>query len=668
MHRDDGFSIYVSGLISVFWMCLAACAVAADLVPLEHFAKLPEYRQPKISPGGEYAAAIAPVADQDSLVIIRLKDTTIESALQFERGAEVIDFYWVNDDRVVCTFSTEVPGEGAILRSTREIIAMDASGKNKKLIFGLRSGLDSRVDSRIKEAKPINAAGYVIDPLHADRTNVLVASYPYVGRIVADVAPTIYKVHVYNGARKRQNPVPFQSFNYLTDQIGEIRAVNIVNEDSAISVLYRDANEPEFSVMESLSAPNADVTLLAMNAAGGGIYVADSQGGKPRGLSLFDPRTGSMDHLWSDDTYDVSGLVWSADSSTVIGVTYYADRLRYAFLDERHPDSRLIMSVQKAFSGKEVEIVSRTADGTVSIIRVGSASEPSDYYLFDSEQRNMSLLLGSRSWIDPTRMSPAEHFEIDARDGQKLRGYLTIPVDGGGKNLPLVVMPHAGPDGIRDTFEFDPDVQVLASRGYAVLQVNFRGSGGYGPAFQEAGYRRWGSVIQDDIADATRWAVGAGHADPNRVCIAGSGFGGYSSVMSAVKYPDLYKCAVGEFGVYDLPLMYKEGDIADKDTDVDYLKMAIGTDEAELIGQSPSRNVGSIKADLFIIYGTSDDKAPPTQSLSLIRALDEAGKRYEVFEMPEEGHSSVGEPTRLERYSRILAFLEKNIGNPAMLH
>jgi hypothetical protein len=292
-----------------------------DLVPLEHFAKLPEYKQPKISPGGEYVAAIAPVADQDSLVIIRLKDTTIESALQFERGAEVIDFYWVNDDRVVCTFGTEVPGEGAILRSTREIIAMDASGKNKKLIFGLRSGLDSRVDSRIKEAKPINAAGYVIDPLHADRTNVLVASDPYAGRTVADVAPTIYKVHVYNGARKRRSPVPYRSFNYLTDQNGDIRAVNYVDEERALSVLYRDAKKPEFTVVEKLSAPNADATLLAMNAAGDGIYVADSEGGKPRGVSLFDPRTGLSKRLWSNDTYDAAGLVWSADASTVIGVT-----------------------------------------------------------------------------------------------------------------------------------------------------------------------------------------------------------------------------------------------------------------------------------------------------------------------------------------------------------
>lgn len=668
MNRNSRRSNCLAGLTAAVCICFSTGVFAADLVPLEHFARLPEYKLPKISPTGQYLAVIAPVEDQDSLVIIRLSAQRIESMLQFERGAEVIEFHWVNDDRVVCSFGTEIPGEGAILRSTREIYAMDADGKKKKLIFGLRSGLDSRKDSRIKEAKPINAAGYVIDPLRDDRSNVLIASYPYAGRELADVAPTIFKVNVYTGARKKQNAVPYRSFNFVTDGNGEIRAANFFDEGGTVSVLYRGADESQLRVLDNLSAPKADVALLAMDASGERIYVAESQAGRPRGVSLYDPRTDSTEHLWSNATFDVTGLVWSADASAVIGATYYADRLKYAFFDDQQADSRLIMSIQRAFAGKEIEVVSRTRDGGKSIIRVGSSSEPYDYYVFDSEKRNMNLLLGSRSWIDPARMSSAEHFEIDARDGQKLRGYLTVPAGSAGKGLPLVVMPHGGPHGVRDEFEFDPEVQVLASRGYAVLRVNFRGSGGYGPAFERAGYQKWGTVIQDDIADAARWAIGEGYADGDRVCIAGASFGGYSALMSVERYPDLYKCAVGELGVYDLPLMYETGDVPERNTGVDYLRMAIGTDETELARQSPSRNVEPIKADLFIIYGKHDERAPPVQSLTLTKALDDAGKHYELFEMREEGHSSASEPTRLERYQRVLKFLDRNIGSGMTPH
>lgn len=666
MHERKRASRCFSGSAAALCLCLAMAAFADDRVPLEHFARLPEYKQPKISPTGKYLAVIAPVEEQDSLVIIQLSATRISAILQFVRNAEVLDFYWANDDRVICTFGSRVPGRGALVYTAGEIYAMDADGKKKKSIFGYRSGLESRVDSRIKEAKPINAAGLVIDPLHDDRSNILIAAYPFAGRTLAEVAPTIYKVNVYTGARKKQGPVPFRSFNYLVDRAGTVRAANSFDRELNTSVLYRDADDSDLAVMVTLSAPKSDATLLDMDAAGERIYVSDSRDGKPRGVSLYDPRTGSIERLWSDDAYDVLDLVWSADEESVIGVTYYGDKLRYAFFDESDPDARLIMSIQRTFAGKEIEVMSRTRDGTKSIVRVGSASEPSDYYVFDSEKRNMNLLLGSRSWIIPAQMSPASHFEINARDGQTLRAYLTTPVNSDGGGLPLVVMPHGGPYGVRDRFDFDPEVQVLASRGYAVLQVNFRGSGGYGPAFEKAGYRHWGTDIQDDIADATRWAIDEGHADAKRICIAGASFGGYSALMSVVRYPELYRCAIGEIGVYDLPLMYEEGDIPESKLGIEYLQTAIGTDEAELIRQSPSRNADSIKASVFILYGEHDERAPPAQSSSLMEAMDRAGKPYELFVMRDEGHSFVSERTRLERYSQILRFLDKNIGKAAM--
>jgi dipeptidyl aminopeptidase/acylaminoacyl peptidase len=641
----------ISGLFATAIACFCICALADELEPLDHFVRLAEYSDPKISPTGEYLGVIAPVNDQDSLVVIDLNAMQVSSVLRFVKGAEVLYFYWVNDERIICSFGKKRPRKGAILYSAGEIFAMNADGRKKKSIFGYQSAL------------PMNAAGIVIDPLRDDHDNMLIAAYPFSRAGLADVTPKIYKLNVYNGVRKKQSPVPYRSSNFHVDGTGRIRVAHAVDDNFNSMVLYRDVGEREFRVLEELSHPNADVELLGMDSAGDRIYVADSRDGGPVGLSLYYPETGSVEQLWSNDKFDVLDLVWSADGSTVIGVTYYADKLKYAFFDAAHSDARTIISLQKVFEDKELEILNRTRDGKHSIFRVGSSTSPDEYYLFNSEKRNVERLLGSRNWINPARMSTAKYFQIAARDGQKLYGYLTMPSNGNGESLPLVVMPHGGPHGVRDTFSFDTEVQVLASRGYAVLQVNYRGSGGYGPAFIKAGYRKWGTLIQDDIADATNWAIDEGFADRKRVCIAGASFGGYSAMMSAVRYPELYRCAIGELGVYDLGLMYEEGDIADRDIGVDYLRTAIGTNDAEWTRQSPSRNVESIKADLFIVYGKHDDRAPPAQSIAMTSALDDAGISYELFVMRDEGHTFASETDRAERYARILKFLDKNIGS-----
>ena len=656
--------------IGFAWVCIVTSVHAAELVPLEHFARLPDYSQPKISPTGKYLAFIKPVDGQNSLVIIRLSAERVSSVLKFERDAEVLDFHWANDDRIVCSFGRKILGKRALVRSAGEVFAMDANGKKKKSIFGYRAGIVSRKDSRIAEAKPIKAAGVVIDPLRDDRSNVLIAAYAFAGDrevdyVPADVAPNIYKVNLYHGARKRQNPVPYRSFNHKTDGEGRIRAANFIDRELNTTILYRGANEIELRTIEDLSSSKMDVLLLGIDAAGERIYVADSRDGKPRGVSLYDTRTGTFEQLWSHDIYDVRDLVWSADEKSVIGVTYYSDKLNYSFFDNGHPESRLIRSVQNTFKEKEIEIVSRTRDGTKSIIRVGTASEPADFYVFDSKRKNMNLLLGSRTWIDTTRTSSPQYFEITARDGEILRGYVTIPAYTDGKKLPFVVLPHGGPQGVRDGFRFDPDVQLLASRGYGVLQVNFRGSGGYGPTFEKAGYRKWGTTIQDDIADATNWVIDEGYADAERICINGKEFGAYSALMGAIRYPDLYKCAVGESGIYDLPLLYKVGEISDKNTGIDYLRSAIGTDQSELIRQSPSHNVDDIKADLLVSYAKLDGTSPPDQSIALTKALDNAGKKFELLVVLDEGDSIISESTQTERYSRLLEFLDKNIGDAA---
>jgi dipeptidyl aminopeptidase/acylaminoacyl peptidase len=223
------------------------------------------------------------------------------------------------------------------------------------------------------------------------------------------------------------------------------------------------------------------------------------------------------------------------------------------------------------------------------------------------------------------------------------------------------VFPHGGPHGVRDWWEFDPEVQLLASRGYAVLQVNFRGSGGYGMAFESAGHGEWGAKMLDDIADATRWAVEQKVAPADRICIYGASYGGFAALMGAAREPDLYRCAIGQAGVYDLQLMWESGDIPDMRGGRDYLERVLGTDAARLRAQSPVYNAQNIKAPVLLIHGKADERADYEQARRMKEALEQSQKKFEWLALGREGHGVYDEQTRREVYERILQFLDANL-------
>lgn len=203
----------------------------------------------------------------------------------------------------------------------------------------------------------------------------------------------------------------------------------------------------------------------------------------------------------------------------------------------------------------------------------------------------------------------------------------------------------------------------MASRGYAVLQVNFRGSGGYGHAFQRAGFKQWGGAMQDDLTDATRWAIQQGITDPKRICIYGGSYGGYASLMGVAKEPDLYRCAVGYVGVYDMPMMYGRGDIQHWQSGTNYLEDTLGRDNLEVI--SPTRLASKIKVPVFLAAGGEDKRAPIEHSEKMEKALRDAGVPVETLYFDTEGHGFYTEEHNREYYTRLLAFLDKHIGSGA---
>jgi len=281
--------------------------------------------------------------------------------------------------------------------------------------------------------------------------------------------------------------------------------------------------------------------------------------------------------------------------------------------------------------------------------------------VFDTQAKKAEHLISRRAWFDPAKMAEMRPISFKARDGLPLQGYLTVPHGSSGKNLPLVLVPHGGPFWEMDQWGFDGDNQMLAEAGYAVLQVNFRGSGNHGRAFTRAGAREWGGKMQDDLTDATRWAVQQGVADPGRICIYGNSYGGYASLMGVAKEPGLYRCAAGYVGVYDLPMMHARGDVPGTRSGKTFLREWLGPKD-KLGDFSPNRLAGQIKVPVFLAAGGEDQRAPIEHSKMMERALIGAGVPVETLYYDSEGHGFYKDEHRREFYTRLLAFLSRNIG------
>jgi len=261
------------------------------------------------------------------------------------------------------------------------------------------------------------------------------------------------------------------------------------------------------------------------------------------------------------------------------------------------------------------------------------------------------------------RFSPVRAVTFRGRGGTEIPGYLTLPAGGEARNLPLVLMPHGGPFEVHDAWGFDSDVQFLASRGYGVLQVNYRGSDERGEEFIRSGWKQWGGKLQDDITDGLKYAIEAKLADPNKVCMYGASFGGYSALMQPILNQGMYKCAIGYVGVYDLPLM-RRTDIRDGESKrlTRFWDRTLGTDMEALARVSPVTRVGDIKVPVMLVHGRADTTASFNQYKAMEAALRSNGTPAETFVVDAEGHGFVKPENVSELYRRMEQFLDKHIG------
>lgn len=334
--------------------------------------------------------------------------------------------------------------------------------------------------------------------------------------------------------------------------------------------------------------------------------------------------------------------------------------LRY--FDPASPMAQLHAALSAQFPGRFVHFRNFSRDGEKLLFSVASDRDPGAFYLFDRATGRASLLFASKPWIEPERMAEQRPIRFAARDGLELHGYLTLPPDRGDRKLPLVLLPHGGPHGVNDDWFFDTDAQFLASRGYAVLQVNIRGSSGRGEKFDALGHRQWGGQMVDDLIDGVRWTLAQGFVDAERICAHGASYGAYAAMMSAIRTPGMFKCAVGYAGLYDLAMIYDEYDAKSSATSYNYTVKVIGRDAAELAATSPTRQADKLTIPVLLVHGADDGVTPRAQVEAMRDALKKVGRPPEWFVVEDEGHGFYAPKNRRAFYEKLEAFLAKHIG------
>lgn len=639
----------------------SAATPAAAPPPLMSFVRPSSFSDVSLSPDGRHLAALVPVPNkpyENMLAVLEGQTAKGLHVIRSGRSTLIADYFWAGNDRLIASMEIKLGGLYTP-QPTGELFATNPDGTNIKALYGYRAG-DGSFGSRISgKAQQDYAYATPISSQLIDGNQVLIAVNEY-SSSRSGTYTYIKRLDIHSGHAVDAGISPARNAELVADHAGQVRVAVAQNHYPYTLMWTRSGNDAPWALANDPQQSGVTLQPIGFNRDNSKLYVRVSRREGPDAIELMDMASGARQPVFRGQFANPGAMLRTAD-----GLDYYAviDRDGVPSLHYIAPDSdeaQLTRALGKNFPGQLAYFSSFTHDGKHAVVRVYSDRNPGDFYLFDLVTRNASYLFSAAPWIDPAQMRPMQAVTLQARDGLPLHGFLTLPA--GPKPYPLVVLPHGGPHGVADRWGYDPEVQLLATHGYAVLQVNYRGSGGYGAQFQQRGYGQWGLAMQDDLTDATHWAIAQGYASAGRICIYGASYGGYAALEGAVREPDLYKCAIGYAGVYDLRIQLDDSDTQESYAGNSYLDVALGRDREDLLKRSPLAGVARIKADILLIHGKSDPRVPFKNFREFTKALDKAGKPYESLVEAGEGHGFFTPEHRLAAYTRILDFLQRNLG------
>lgn len=633
-------------------------AAAAQTPTVDDFSRHSEVNEVTLSPDGKYVAMAVPSTDgmETQLHVVPLDGSNGAQALRFGRQQHVTDIIWSADDQVVVARAKLEPLK-ARPYSYGELMSSDIKGKTQNILFAYVP--DAGVAKGRRKDKGFAS---VVKVLENEPGNILVAFTSWPERAGdEDRSTAIYKVDTRSGTRQQveysSEPATFQF-----DRTGKARLKITTDRNDDPVLAYRPtADDSWIPVPKSLAGYS--MNLLQVESDGNTAYAIITDKGEPGRLYKIDLAKGTRILLAGRDDQSITRVLYGGHGASPFGVTYEEGKPAIEYFNNNSDFAVLHAGLLKAFPNQLVSINEWSRDDSKLLFFVWGDRNPGAWYVLDRKTNKIQLINEAKPWIKSSELAPSIPISFQTRDGLTLHGFYTAPPSGGMR--PLVVMPHGGPHGPYDSWGYDSDAQFLASRGYGVLQINYRGSGGRGKDFMESGYREWGGKMQDDLADGVGYVVEKKLADPSRICTYGASYGGYAALMQPLRYPDLYKCAIGYVGVYDLQIMKKEGDIKDSASGRRYLDRILGTDEAQLKAWSPAQNVDRIKVPVFLAQGSIDRRVPMEQFNAMKNAFKAHGTPVESMVAAGEGHGFYKPENRAELYRRMIDFLDKYIGSSA---
>lgn len=601
---------------------------------VEDFFKNPEKTSFQISPEGDFFSYMAPYENRMNIFIQEIgNDEAVQVTEEVDR--DIAGYFWANNERL--------------------LYIKDAGGDEDFKLYAV-----NKDGSNPKDLTPYDSVRIqIIDDLEDQKDEVIIGMNKRNPMLFEP-----YRLDINTGEFERlaDNDDPMNPIaGWVTDHEGKIRVALSISNGVEQNLMYRDTEDDTFRVVLTTNFKET-VNPLFFDFENKHIYASSNLNRDKSAIVKFDIANGKeLEVLYQHPDVDVSGLSYSRKRKVLTAISYTTDKRERVFLDEEAEQT--FKRLEEELGNYEIAISSSNDDENKFLVRTYSDRSLGGYYFYDKEADDLRLLTEVSPWIDENDMAPMQPIQYKSRDGLTIHGYLTLPKNGEAKNLPVVVNPHGGP-WARDSWGYNPEVQLLANRGYAVLQMNFRGSTGYGRAFWEASFKEWGQSMQDDITDGVKWLIDEGIADPDRIAIYGGSYGGYATLAGVTFTPDLYNCAIDYVGVSNLftflntiPPYWKPY--------LDMMHEMVGNpnsaDSTMMRQASPIFHVDKIKAPLLVVQGANDPRVNIDESDQIVRALREQGVEVPYMVKYDEGHGFRNEENRIEFYKVMIGFLDKHM-------
>ena len=601
----------------------------APLIPMEDFFRNPEKSSFNISPNGKHIAYMKPWKTRMNVFVMDM-NTKKETRLTSSEERGIYGFAWLTDKRI-----------GYV---------KDDGGNENMHFYAIDIDASNEIDLTPFE----NVQARIIDDLENDPNYIIIGLNKRNPQIHDP-----YRINVNNGKMEMIAENPGNISGWMTDHDGKLR-IAITSDGVNTSILHRASESDKFKSILTTDF-KVSVSPLFFTFDNKNLYVASNRSRDKSGIFKFDVNNAEEGELiFEHDEVDVSGLMYSRKRKVITGVSYTVAKSEMVFFDTWRENIQ--EKLEEKLPGYEVGITSFSRDETKAVVVSYSDKSRGTYYYYDVEKNQLTELGEISPWLNENNMAEMKPIKYQSRDGLTIHGYLTLPKGSNGKKLPVVVNPHGGP-WARDTWGYRSEIQFLANRGFAVFQMNFRGSTGYGREFWEKSFKEWGKSMQDDITDGVNWLIDEGIADPKRIAIYGASYGGYATLAGLTFTPDLYACGVDYVGVSSLftfmksippywelyrTMLYEMVGHPEKDKDL-------------LSSASPLLHIDKIKVPLFIAQGANDQRVKKSESDQIVEALQKAGVDVPYMVKDDEGHGFYNEENQFDFYRAMEKFLNKHM-------